>query len=392
MFLASLVAATGLGPLAMSSFVPAIPEIQEEFAVSAGAAQLTLSVSLITMAICSLFYGTLADRLGRRPVVIGGVVLAIVGSLVSVIGMHIVVVILGRALQAAGGTVGFVLARVIVRDVYGDDKAASVLGYITAAMTLAPLAGPLIGGYLIDAYGWRSVFLVVASFGTVLLALLFWQLPETRTPSTSVTKPAFQPAVFRTLLARASYLRVLVFGAALQATFMAFVSAAPFLLIGAYDEPISRYGVYFMAVPAGFFAGSLIAGRYAEALGNRWLMRAGGILSLASCLSALAAAEWIPGTPWGFFLPAAALAVAHGAALPGAQVILLSESGSNDGAGSGLFSFVQLLTGAAIAQLTGAVLGAGPMPVATIMSSAALIALLVALPTGGSKQATTETA
>lgn len=380
LFLIALVAATGLGPFAMSSFVPAIPAIQTDFNISPEMAQLTLSVSLITMALCALFYGTLADHFGRRPVVLGGMLLAIAGSLVCALGSEIGVVIAGRGLQAAGSSVGFVLARVIVRDVYGDQRAASVLGYITAAMTLAPLAGPLLGGYLIETFGWRSVFMVIALLGTVTVGLLYWQLPETRTSQTAAAASPFQPGVFIELLKAAEYRAVLLFGAALQATFMAFMAAAPFLLVDAYQQPISTYGVYFMGIPIGYFIGSVIAGRYSDAMGNHRLMRGGGILSLAACLAAVAAAYWQPAAAWGLFLPAAVIAIGHGAALPGAQVVLLNASGADDGAGSGLFSFLQLIVGALTAQLAGSLLGFGPAALTLLMTVVAGLALLGVTP------------
>ena len=125
---------------------------------------------MISMAIFSLIYGSMADRHGRRAVLLVGVGAAVVGSLASAIAPSIEWAILGRALQAAGSTSGLILTRVIVHDIYGDKRTASVLGYIIAAMTLAPLVGPVIGGVLIEEYSWRYIFLwyrVVGIFALV---------------------------------------------------------------------------------------------------------------------------------------------------------------------------------------------------------------------------------
>jgi len=138
-FLVTLVLITSLGPFAMSAFVPALPMIQAEFAVGGAIAQLTLSISLIAMACASLVYGALADRHGRRPVLLVGIAVGVLGSVLCAAGPTIGTVILGRALQATGASTGFVLARVIVQDVYGASRSARVLAYVTAAMTLAIL-------------------------------------------------------------------------------------------------------------------------------------------------------------------------------------------------------------------------------------------------------------
>jgi len=202
-----LVLITALGPLAMSSFVPAIPAIQQSFGVSAAIAQLTLSISMVAMALSSLAYGGAADRLGRRPVVLAGIALAAVGSALCAWAPTIAWVIAGRILQAAGATAGFVLARVLVRDVYGDDRAAAVLGYITAAMALAPLIGPLAGGYLIDFAGWRSVFVAVGVTAVSLLILSALKLPETRPRVAAGTAAPPRAAGWAALFGRPAYLR-----------------------------------------------------------------------------------------------------------------------------------------------------------------------------------------
>ena len=148
----SLVLATALGPLAMSSFIPAIPFIQDHFAVSTTTAQLTLTLSMLAMAVTSLAYGGLADRYGRKPVLIAGILVAVVGSLVCAVATSVGGVIAGRILQSGGASAGMVLTRVIVRDVYGDERSVTMLAYVTAAMAIAPLIGPIFGGYLIDYF------------------------------------------------------------------------------------------------------------------------------------------------------------------------------------------------------------------------------------------------
>ncbi|TQV86071.1 multidrug effflux MFS transporter [Exilibacterium tricleocarpae] len=373
-FLLVLVLVTALGPLAMTSFIPAIPAIQRGFDVPPAVAQLTLSVSIWAMAVCSLFYGTLADSIGRRFVLLWGVAIAVIGSGLCALAPSIEWVIAGRALQAAGATSGFVLARVIVRDVYGDGRAASVLGYITAAMTLAPMFGPLLGGFLIETTGWRSVFASVGGIAALLWLLLAVQLPETRPASLPPTSAALDFPVFRQLLALNRYRRYLLFGTMSQCTFMAFLAGAPYIITHHFGLPATAYGFYFIGIPIGFALGSFMAGRYGDRIGRERLLTLGAAVSLLACSVAAAISHSTLFTPWGLFLPAAAVAVAQGAALPGAQIGVLAAAGQRSGAASGLFSFSQLAVSGLVAQLVGLLIGFGPITVTAVMTATSALA------------------
>ncbi len=366
---------TALGPLAMSSFVPAIPAIQQTFGVAGSVAQLTLSVSIVAMALSSLAYGSLADRFGRRPVLLCGIAVGVAGSLVCALGPSIEWVISGRAMQAMGASTGFVLARVVVRDVYGDDRAAGVLAYITAAMTLAPMIGPLAGGYLIDTAGWRVIFAAVAVVAAGLWVVVALRLPETR-PESALANSGPVGQGYRRVLANPSYLKFLAYGTLSQAAFFGFIAGAPYLMSEILGYPATVYGLYFLMVPVGYFIGSLIAGRYSESLSNETLTLIGAVAGLTACVLGWV---WVAGAtlhPLALFLPAAGLAVASGIALPGAQAGMLAAAGDNAGAGSGLFSFIQLMVSAVAAQLVGALQSAGPVGVFAVMVVTSALGLI----------------
>lgn len=374
-----LVCITGLGPLAMSSFIPAIPAIQEEFGVSRTLSQLTLSVSLFFMAAGSLVYGALADRLGRRPVILTGVALAVVGSVICALATNIWLVIIGRAIQASGSTVGFSLSRVVVRDVYGDEKSSSLLGYISAAMMLAPVMGPFIGGYLIEYFSWHYNFVVVGSIAAVLFVGLWLRLPETR-PEGVEGDPQLVPwARFAELLRRRPYRRMVIYGAALQGTFMAFLAAAPYLITQYYGLPASSYGFYFFGVPLGFFVGSLIAARFGTLFTQRGLIFWGAAGSVVACALAFTLSTGIDVGPWGVFAPIALMTVAQASAYPALQVRLLTASQPHSGSGSGCFSAIQLMAGGVLAQLVGATLFLGVAGVTGIMLLCSAVAMWVVL-------------
>src|SRR5688572_16983624 len=237
-----LIMATALGPMAMQIFIPALPAIQDRFGVSPATAQLTLSLSAFAIALATLAYGPLSDRFGRRPALLGGLLIYLAGSALCGLATSIEGLILGRVVQAAGGCAGIVLTRVIIRDLYDLDRSATMLAYVTMAMVVAPM--PAVGGVLNDLAGWRSVFLFGGALGGVVTVVVATELPETF-PATGVRgSPAARVAsrhTFLRLLRSRSFLGYSLQVAFSIAFFYAFVAAAPFFVVRVLGRPAGEY-------------------------------------------------------------------------------------------------------------------------------------------------------
>ena len=146
--IALLIALATVSPLAMNIVIPALPTMAEDLGTTYGTVQSVITLYLVALAVSQLFLGPLSDRFGRRPVMIAGFIAFVIGSLVCATASSALVLILGRILQA-GGCVGLVLGRAILRDLYDRDRSASLIGYVTMAMVVAPMLAPAIGGYVI---------------------------------------------------------------------------------------------------------------------------------------------------------------------------------------------------------------------------------------------------
>ena len=165
-----LVLATAIGGISLNIFIPSMPGLARYFATDIATVQLTLTLYLAGIAAGQLVYGPLSDHYGRRPLMLAGLGLYAVSALVASLAQSIEVLILGRIAQALGGCAGIVITRAIIRDVYDRDRGASVLGYVTMAMTIAPAMAPVIGGYLDHWVGWRAGLWVLTAYGALLLA------------------------------------------------------------------------------------------------------------------------------------------------------------------------------------------------------------------------------
>jgi DHA1 family bicyclomycin/chloramphenicol resistance-like MFS transporter len=233
---------SALGPVAMQILLPGVPILKESFQVSTAVAQLTLSLSMAAIALATLIYGPLSDRYGRRPVLIAGIIITIIGSVLCIIAPSIELLIAGRIVQAAGGAVGMVVARAIVRDVYDAREAASVIATLVMVMVVMPMVSPAIGGELMVRLDWHSVFYLVAIFSAVLLALLLRSLPETLQETVPFAGVGDMFRTYAALLREPVFRGYTFCLASVSVVFFSFISAAPEIMVSVMHRPATDFG------------------------------------------------------------------------------------------------------------------------------------------------------
>ena len=174
-----IVAITACGTLGMHLIIPALPETARALGVSAGTIQLTITLYLIGLAIGQLLYGPVSDRLGRRPVLLAGLMLFTLAGIATTAAPNAWTLVIARILQSIGACAGLVLGRAIVRDAAAPDRATAQLAMLTLVMSAAPAIAPVLGGYATAWIGWRAAFALLAIVGAVTLAFAVLLLPET---------------------------------------------------------------------------------------------------------------------------------------------------------------------------------------------------------------------
>ena len=193
-----LMSATVASQLALTIFLPSMPALARSFDVAYGTAQLTLSVYLFAFAFAQLAVGPLSDSVGRRPVLLGSLVVFALGSVCCALSPTIEALIASRLIQACGACGGVVLGRAIVRDSRSGPEAPRAMGYMASAMALAPALAPLLGGQLLVHFGWRSSFWFAAGVAVAVLiaalALTWYNghlAPAARVAGQTITKDQF---------------------------------------------------------------------------------------------------------------------------------------------------------------------------------------------------------
>jgi DHA1 family bicyclomycin/chloramphenicol resistance-like MFS transporter len=366
-----LVLATAIGGVSMNIFIPSMPGLARFFRTDIPTVQLTLTLFLAGIAVGQLVYGPLSDHYGRRPLLLAGLSLYAASALAASLATSIEILILGRIAQALGGCAGIVISRAIIRDVFERDRAASVLGYVTMAMVIAPAMSPVLGGYLDLWFGWRATLWVLTGYGAALLAGCALFLPETlKEPQPTIgVAPILRS--YRVLLRRPAFIGYALGVGLSTACFFSFLGGAAFLMIEALNRPPSDYGIWFLMVSFGYFVGNFVTGRLSGRFGIDRMVTVGAALVLAGGFAMLLHALTLPLAPAGIFVPAMVIAMGNGIGQPNGIAGAISVDPTRAGAASGIVGLLQMSLGAVGTVIVGHTLGATMMPMAlTIVASA----------------------
>jgi len=350
-----LIAMTALGPLSLNILVPAVPGLVTALATDAGSVQLTISLYLLGLAASQLVLGPLSDRFGRRPVVLAGLALTLIASVAAIAAASIGGLIVARIGQALGASTGLVIGRAIIRDLVDRERTASMIGLVSTVMVVAPMMAPLIGGILDTAFGWHSIFILLAVLSALVLGWAVLVLPETR-PERARDTATFWPDL-RALIGNASFIGYVLSGALASGAFFTFLGGAPHVVVTMMGRSSAEYGLWFLANSIGYMLGTFITSRTVTRFGVDRMIRWGLLVQLAACVTAAAFVDalfWIG--PAVIFLPQIVISFGNGIVIPNAVAAAVSVRPEVAGTASGITGFVQMALGAAVAQFAGWVL------------------------------------
>tara|TARA_B100001057_G_scaffold125873_1_gene124688 strand:+ start:7282 stop:8478 length:1197 start_codon:yes stop_codon:yes gene_type:complete len=370
-----LAVASALGPTAMQILLPAIPVIQDTFSVSNDVAQLTLSLSMLAIALGTLYYGPISDKHGRKPVMLIGLSIAFLGSIACFFADSIQLLILGRFVQAFGGAVGLVLARAMVRDVYEATDAAKVIATLVMVMVVIPMLSPALGGELMAMFGWQSVFSVVAGFSMILFAITFYLLPETLAEPMPFEGFSAMLSTYGLLIKSAVFRSYALCAAFVSVVFFSFIAAAPEIMVSAFGRPPTDYGYYFIMIPLGFMGGNYATRILTKQFSINQLISLGGSIALLGIIGALGSQMLGLNHPLALFAPVAIAVFGNGITLPNAQAAAINEFPQYAGSASGLTGFLQMALSAVAAQAVAWVYNGTAFPLLLLMLCASVLSL-----------------
>ncbi len=372
--ISTLVLVAGLAALSMNIFLPTLAAMATHFGTSYGVMQLAVSGYLAGTAILQLVIGPLSDLFGRRPVMIGCVMLLAIGTLICLVAPNATVFMIGRLLQTAI-VAGFVLSRAIVRDMVPADEAASMIGYVTMGMSLVPMVAPALGGFLGDVFGWKANFLVILVYAILCLAISLRDLGETNHRRTVSIGAQFR--AWPELVRAPAFWGYVLTGGFASGIFYAFLGGAPYIGSVVYGLAPAMLGLQFMLLAVGYLVGNFLSGRYARHVGLMGMITCGNIVSTAGVAGSLFLVGTGSEAAIAFFGPLLLVGIGNGLALPSANAGMVSVRPHLAGSASGLGGAVITGAGAALSVLAGWLLsfGDGVMLVLWLMFACTVLAI-----------------
>ena len=364
---ANIVAQLTFGFLAMTISLPSMQEWPAIFGASQATVQLTFSGYVAAFGGLQLVFGPVSDRIGRKPVMLLGQVLACAGSLLAAFAPDLDVLILARVIQGAGSAAVMVVGRAMVQDLFSGRERTRVMAVIGMTMGVCPPLGTLVGGQLHARFGWEANFVVMTGFAFALLLAAWWGFPDTKPRSGAQAHGWRELYLGYARLARepAFLLYVVVLGAA-TAAFYTFLGGAP-LVLASYGVPPERMGWYIMCPPIAYILGNLLTTRLIGRLGDRPITMLGQVSTLCGISVVLALGLAGLHTPLALALPLMLMGLGHGLLVPPNLAGTVSLVPALAGSAAAVAGLMQQMSGALGGFLVGLVSHHGPVNLALLM-------------------------
>jgi MFS transporter, DHA1 family, multidrug resistance protein len=333
-----------VGALAIDTYLPSIPEIGRHFQVGPVAVQQTLSLFLFCFATMMLFYGTLSDSFGRRPVILVSLACYTAASLAAALAPTFGALLLARAVQGLAAGAGSVVGAAMVQDRFEGAQAQKIMSHIMMVFGLAPAIAPIFGGWLHVHFGWRATFYFLALFGALMWLLVWRALPE--------SLPREQRSEFHPGRIAANYLMVLrhprfvllslTVGMAFGGLSLYIGSAASFVM-DVLHLPETAFGWMFIPLISGMVIGSAWGGKAAATIAPMRMKWIGFAVMFAGAIGGVLYNLFFVATiPWAV-LPLMVFTFGLAAAMPAIQMSAFELFPDNRGLSSSMLSFIQMI-------------------------------------------------
>jgi DHA1 family bicyclomycin/chloramphenicol resistance-like MFS transporter len=375
----TLGALASFGPLSTDVYLPALPSLTRDLHASAAAGNLTLTASVLGIGIGQLVAGPASDQLGRRRPLLAGLVGFALASALCAAAPSVWVLITVRLVQGLCGGAGIVIARAIVRDLYGGTQAARMYATLMAITGVAPIVAPLIGSGVLSVSSWRGVFLVLTATGLCLVALAVRDVPETLpVAQRSGGGTRASARMLGGLIGNRAFAPYCVAFACSFGAMFAYISGGSYVLENVYGTSPQVFGVIFAVNALGFMALSHFSARVVDRFGSMRLLRWGLAAVCASSLAALAATA-NHSAIWVLLIALFCVVSANGLALSNAVAAAMAGQPEALGSASALLGLAQFGFGAVLAPLVGLGGAHDALPMGIVMASCGMLAVAASL-------------
>ncbi len=368
-------ALTALGPFTIDLYLPAFPEIEGDLDVSTAVIQLTLTATTIGFAFGQLLVGPWSDKVGRRLPLVLATSVHVLASIGVALSPDISWLLAFRVLQGFGAAAGGVVAMATVRDLFGGYPLVRMLSRLALVTGIAPIAAPVIGSQLLLVMPWRGMFVVLAAYGVIIMALAAMFIVETLPPARRVEKGhSTLGERYRSLFTDRIFVGVAIIGGMTFSGLFAYLSASSFLFQGVYGLDPQGYGLLFAVNSIGVVIGVQVSSRLAKYFGPAWILAGSTAVLLASAI-AIVVLEMAGAGLLGTVIPLWFFITACGFGFPCVQVLALAGHGKEAGTAASVLGAMNFGLAGVISPIVGLFGIANAVPMATVMAVTASVAI-----------------
>jgi MFS transporter, DHA1 family, multidrug resistance protein len=362
-----------IAPVSIDMYLPAMPQMEQVFHVSAAAIESTMVTFLIGFALGQLLYGPLTDRFGRKPPLYVSLGLFTIASAACAFAPNIGVMSGLRLIQAIGACGGSVISRAIVRDVFPAREMRRVFSMLILVLGVSPILAPLLGSYLLLWFGWQAAFLAQATVGALLLIAIHFRLRESMPPNSGRDLSwSSVAAAYGKLIEDRTFLGASAVCGFSAAGAFAYIASAPFVFMSVYKVPTEHFGWLFGSVAAGMVAASQVNGRLPHRIPVWRILRTANLIQLAVALLLFVSVRTgFGGLPLVYFAIFLFIA-AQGFVFPNGSTIAMMRHANMAGTASAMLGTTQYLIAALGTGLLG-YLGDPASAMATVILGSAVI-------------------
>jgi len=374
----TLILLAGVAGLAMNVFLPSLPNMALHFETEYWVLQMSVAAYFAMNAVLQILIGPVSDNLGRRPVVLWGLLLFTFASIGCIYAPNATVFLMFRMCQAIIVT-AMVLSRAIIRDVVSADKAASLIGYVTMGMAVVPMLGPMLGGLLDETFGWQASFWLMALSGFGMFVLCYFDQGETKRATGETLRQQF--GHYPELFSSPRFWGYSIASGLTSGAFFAYLGGAPYVGTEIFKLSPAILGFYFGAPALGYFIGNFLSGRYSMRIGINNMVLYGTIIATIATVASLLVFSIGQGSPVSFFGFMTIVGIGNGLTIPNATSGMLSVRPHLAGTASGLGGAIMIGFGAILSALAGIILTGSDtaLPVLWLMVASTLGGLISAI-------------